>query len=408
MLTALTGWMKRWRAPKPPALCRPQLLRVEALEAREVPAALVWTGASGAEWSDSNNWTDTSSGLHRPPVSTDTLYFGAFGGTNTSSVNDLAGLTVAAIVQNNTFTGTITFEAGAQLTVTGTSTVYGGLYIEATANLTSGSIFLYGSLQAIATPAATIAAVVSPLLDMPLGSSTASFSGAGVTILDIDHVTMGSGSSWTVGTVGTPTTTHLFGSIGSSGIVTLVSGSAQIVTDTFTSSAGTVNLNGGTFLIVSGTNTTLLAGTTNVTGNVVINAANVEVNGTGTLNILSPPTGPGAVLNVSGNLNNSGGTISFNNSNGQINVGGNFSQFIGTLMIKVSYLPPAANLINVTGSASLGGHLVIGLSSPKVGVQAFTIIQTGLGVSGAFSSVTYPPGVFGTVNIIGNGVVINM
>lgn len=103
----MLGWLRSWlgggesrSAPPPP---RAAQLRLEALEAREVPATNLWLGGTGA-WNVAGNWSD---GV---PTADDVLIFG---GPSNLGVNfpTTSGLSFAGLVVQSSYTGTLGFQA---------------------------------------------------------------------------------------------------------------------------------------------------------------------------------------------------------------------------------------------------------------------------------------------------------
>lgn len=115
-------------------------------------------------------------------------------------------------------------------------------------------------------------------------------------------------------------------------------------------------------------------------------------------------TGSGTDLTVSGDLENSGGTIVFEEVSTTLIVTGDFSQFIGTLEFRFSFEQASASRMEVGGSTSLSGTLrVIADDEPDPEFQGFvpTLISTAGSASGDFTTVVGPPPPSGTSVLYG-------
>ena len=166
----------------------------------------------------------------------------------------------------------------------------------------------------------------------------------------------------------------------------------------YTLAAGTYNLGGTTTVASSATVTASGAtinaagGTINVSGTFSVLGGSVTV---GTLNVLAGGalTGTGT---ITGNVNNSAGTVLPGASPGILTINGNYVQGpSGVLGIDIGGTTAGTQYdqLIVSGNASLGGTLsasLIGGFVPPPG-STYTFIQAG-GVSGTFSTINQPAG----------------
>ncbi len=181
--------------------------------------------------------------------------------------------------------------------------------------------------------------------------------------------------------------------------------------------AGTVDIGSGGTLWVSerhGTNAAFNATTINGTGtlqvvggagpvadftNVNASAATLLVGGGGTANILSGTSTFGALSmgggtltgtgTISGNVDNSAGTVAPGASPGILTINGNYAQGpLGTLAVEIGGTTAGSQYdqLVVTGSTTLGGTLTTTLSFVPAASDTFTIIQSSGPVSGAFAT----------------------
>lgn len=373
-------------------------LRLESLEERDVPASLVWTAADSNLWSDPDNWevfaNGQLTGVHRTPVSTDTLYFGSLGGANVSSVADL-DTTVASIIQNNTYTGALDIDAAITVTISGSFTAYGAIDLTANgAELVAGDIYLIGGsiqVEAQAVPNTDVP-LTADMLDMVTGATLTVSGATGATTLAIGHLVMGAGTTFAV--TGTTIAVTLDGEIGTSGTVSVAEESDLTVTGDYAQAAGELHLNDNCTLTIGGTSPTNLSGHTFIEGDVEIIADTVQIDGSGVLEYTS--LGFGDELAFSGDLEVRSGTFEFTEISGVVRVAGDFSVFIGTINMNVAVDGMGTAISNqfiVTGSTTLGAGggggptlNLIQLTSITPAV-VFALINSGTG-SGDFDTVS--------------------
>lgn len=143
-------------------------------------------------------------------------------------------------------------------------------------------------------------------------------------------------------------------------------------------------------VIQNGTGNTVLTATHGYTGNTIVNAGTLSVNG-------DIRASSGVIVNTGGTLGGTGfvpdtqirtgGTLAPGNSIGTLNVAGNLQFSTGsTYAIEVS--PAAADRVNVSGTATLGGAAVTAAFAPGAYVaKQYTILNAG-SITGRFGSLT--------------------
>lgn len=169
------------------------------------------------------------------------------------------------------------------------------------------------------------------------------------------------------------------------------------------SGAGTINQIAGNTIL--GNNFSAFTGVTNVTGgrlavNGSLAGSTVTVSG-GTLG------GTGTV----GSTTVNGGTLAPGNSIGTLAVQGNLA-FTSAGHYSVEVSPTAADLTNVTGTATLGGATVNASFGPGSYVaKQYTIVNAAGGVSGIFASIVntnLPSGFMSSLSYDANDVYLNL
>jgi hypothetical protein len=400
-----------FRAVSRDACSRPLGLRVESLESREVPTILVWSGASSPYWSDPGNWNPVGlPTINQAPSTGDTLVFMSGG----LSIDDYpSGFTIGGVVETDCYTGTI--EIPNNLNVPGGWTNYGTAIVMSGATLTTSNFYQPPGSGSLVIQGGALGSGLGLGGGMPGGGMPG---GGGIDfatgVLDMWGGTFITGTLEPVNaiiTTGGPfggawsvlNQTNVTGSItvGVSGSLT-VGNSAMMQQTPLTisgglGSAGLVSLSNGTTLTV-GASISIVGGTFAITGGVVINTPSVTLNASGTLEYLA--SAPASVATISGNVYNTGGTIQFDAFAENLQINGDFSQSIGTLIMQYSYNFTTADELNVDGDVTLGGTLtVIAVDTPPptAGPSSFTLISSASSISGNFLSATFPPPPPGTV-----------
>jgi YVTN family beta-propeller protein/autotransporter-associated beta strand protein len=136
-----------------------------------------------------------------------------------------------------------------------------------------------------------------------------------------------------------------------------------------------------------GTGTLILSGNNSYTGATTVNGGTLLVNG---FNGNSATiVNAGATLGgngTTGPLTVNGGTVAPGNSIGTLTVNGNATFGSGVYQVEVS--PAAADRINVTGTAALGGTVQAVFLPGSFRAQTYTILNATGGVTGTFSDLT--------------------
>jgi autotransporter-associated beta strand protein len=99
------------------------------------------------------------------------------------------------------------------------------------------------------------------------------------------------------------------------------------------------------------------------------------------------------VMNVTGNLTNTGGTYSPGASPALSTIGGDLHENAGTLLVEIAGTAAGSGFdqLHVSGTASLGGLLTVQFQSftPSLG-QTFQFLNADGGITGAFSNLSLP------------------
>lgn len=158
-------------------------------------------------------------------------------------------------------------------------------------------------------------------------------------------------------------------------------------------SNGNITLNGGISgadqFNKSGTGILTITGPNALTGPTVVSGGRLVVNGSLAGSAVTVQNGASlGGTGTTGSLNAlSGSIIAPGNSIGTLSVNGNLSLAAGsTLSIEVS--PTSADMIAVTGTASIAGNLVIIPEAGNFSARSYTLI-TASAVSGTFATTTY-------------------
>jgi hypothetical protein len=335
------------------SIARRRVLRLEALEQREVPASNIWIGASGGNWSSPTNWS-----LGHIPQGGDTLVFSpGLGGANTNSRADIS-VNVAGITTNVDYTATITVIANRTVSVGGATFNGGTLQLSGNSALNAtGDITNYASITTTGSLGNTISA--GTLYVYAPGSVSPN---AGVTFQPALTVNagffQGAGSTLNVG----------------------LNSQTRVDFNYAVTLNGTTNLAPGSRLISNSTSSITVTGVLNFNGSNITTVGGLNL-ANGILNSNVPGD------SVTGNFTNSGGTLQFNGPQHVFTVNGNFTQFIGTTNMRLN------DGLSVNGIATLQGYLNIsnpGSGPPPLGFTR-TLISASNGMSVNFTQITFPP-----------------
>ncbi len=289
----------------------------------------------------------------------------------------------------NTFSGGMTVEGGTLRLLNNAAAGTGAI-------TTTGSVVSYGNGVTLANPivinsnttqlevlgadTATQAGDISetggarPL--EKIGTGTLTLTGAntytGSTTISGGALRIGNGG--TTGSVGA-------GNVVNNGILTFERSNALTFSNVI-SGAGSLNQNGTGSLILNGTNT--------YTGATAVNGGSLFVNGSAAASSgLTVNTGGvvGGTGQLPGTTVNAGGALAPGNSVGTITVNGNLTLNAGSATT-IEVQGPAADRINVTGTATLAGTLqVVPLGGAYAFNTPYTILNAAGGRAGTFATV---------------------
>jgi hypothetical protein len=341
------------------------------LEGREVPSTVNWVGGSG-NWNDASHWLDAMTGTNHVPTATDDAVIIVSGitvthGTGTDTVNSLSASNGTFLLSGGTLTATTTLSgydtfnlAGGTLanttvasatTITGSSsggtldgvTLGGNLDLAAVFNahatvlngLTlNGSTITLGNAnggsfgQLFFTGSQTLGGTGTVLLGVSESNSLV-WSGSGSTTLTIGPnilvhgrngtIDFGSQSFINQGTISADT---YLGTItlnstnwSNTGTIQSSNGGSLTLTGTW-SNTGTITANAGTLNLGNSSNAWSNAGI------ITDNGATVNLGGTFTVATLGTFNHSFGTVNLTGSLDNSGGTLAFTATTGSWNLAG--------------------------------------------------------------------------------------
>jgi autotransporter-associated beta strand protein len=157
---------------------------------------------------------------------------------------------------------------------------------------------------------------------------------------------------------------------------------------------------GGSLTLTSSTNNgpLILTGSNSYTGGTTISAGTLEAANANAL-------GTGVV-------NQGGGTLETDDVNHVITMGNGFVQTAGTLLLNLNGAPNAAtnDVVNVTGSATLGGNLTIHYTAGSIAPlqsEQYTVITTTTGITSVNAAGYEPPTLqAGALQILISGAVV--
>ncbi len=141
-------------------------------------------------------------------------------------------------------------------------------------------------------------------------------------------------------------------------------------------------------VVKTGAGNTILSGFNAYTGATIVNAGKLSVNGSIASSSMTTVNAGAALggIGTVGNTTINGGTLAPGNSMGTLTVQGNLVMTAAsTYLVEVS--PVAADRVNVTGTASLGGATVKASFAPGSYItKQYTILNAAGGVNGSFGS----------------------
>ena len=343
-------------------------------------------------------------GLDSNFTTTDTATFGnSIGATSATVTLDGDNPSLNAITFDNTLGGSYTLAQG----TSGMFKLNAGTGGTARINNTAGNDTISAPIELDSAAAIAVANGDTLILSGPLsesgGPQSLAVNGPGTTVFSGANTYSGGTtlSSGTLditgsGTLGASTgsltvqggildlggTSQTVGAVDITGASTLQNGTLNGASFTDSATSGTVditaNLAGAGGLDKSGAGVLALNGTNSYHGDTAISGGTVLV---GNLSAFG-----------TGNVSMSNGTLETGNGVHQINVAGNYTQSGGTLVLNVTgHMPgvdPGYEFLNVTGTANLGGALMVDVSAPYIPANGdrFTFVQAGA-ITGGFTSV---------------------
>ncbi len=272
--------------------------------------------------------------------------------------------------------------AGATLDLNGGFATVGSLSGTGTVTTSSGPARLVTGLDnTTATFAGTIKDGAAGAVEVWIGgfgsTGTAIFTGAntytgGTVICDCATLQLGNGG----------TTGSIVGDVDNWGTLIFNRSNAYTFAGIISDSLGTGKV------IQAGPGNTILTGLNTYTGETIVNAGTLSVNGSIAASSLTT-VNPGATLGGTGTVGNTlinGGTLAPGNSIGTLTVAGNLVlTTAATYLVEIS--GAASDRTIVTGNATLAGALVIRPDARLSATTTYTFL-TAAGISGAFDTAT--------------------
>jgi len=304
-------------------------------------------------------------------------------GANALTVTQGADLTYAGVISGDG--GSLVKSGASTLTLSGDNTYTGGTTVTA-GTLAGTTTSLQGNI--INNASVTFNQAGN-------GTYASNMSGTGtLTKLGAGNVTLGGTNTYTGGT--TVTAGTLTGT--TSSLQGVITNNSAVVFDQAGNGTYAGIMGGIGALTKTGAGTLTLSGTNTFNGLTTLNAGGLILNGQvgGALTVNAGTlSGTGT---VGGTLTLNGGTFSPGNSIGTTTIGGNYVQNAGsTLEVEVEKTSSGAlrnDLLNVAGTATLAAGSTISVTDISSGSRiirtgdAFTIIQTGAGVTDNGAAVT--------------------
>jgi T5SS/PEP-CTERM-associated repeat protein len=242
------------------------------------------------------------------------------------------------------------------------------------------------------------------------GVGTFTMSSGNASILGSAYIGQFGDSTGTVAVTGGTMTMSGFqiqvGRSGSSGQLTVNGGSVvasntQILVghDSISTRPGVLTISGGTFTVSSGNSLHIGAGggygTVDLTGGTFVHNGSSTKGANGLFNFTGGTLkGTGS---LSYDLNNTGGTLAPGASAGTFTINGNYTQSSGTLLVELEGTTQSTqyDLLDINGTASLGGTLQVQLSSftPAFG-DLFEVVEADSAISSLFANAPVDGGTY--------------
>jgi autotransporter-associated beta strand protein len=385
----------------------------------------VYTGAGSSSYgtvsANPANWAANGGvpGLDPNFVSTDSATFGnSIGATSATVTLDGDNPSLKAITFANTMGGSYTLAQGTGGSFSLNNGVNTATITDSSGNNTISAPIILDSNSSASVAAGDTLTLSGNISDV--GGKSLTLIGPGTTILSGTNSYTG-GTTLNSGTLDANSVTslgtgplavgggvldldglnHTTGAVTITGASTIQNGTLTGTSYNDSAAAGTTTVsavlagNGG--LTKSGGSTLALNGANTFSGNTTISGGTVAAGN--------------ATAFGTGNVTLSAGTLETGNGTHQINVAGNYTQTGGTLVLNLTGLTPNASPgyedLHVTGTANLGGGLVVNVSAPYVPVAGdmFTFVQAG-NITGGFSSVSTNLRSL-SITVQGAGVILN-
>jgi autotransporter-associated beta strand protein len=312
-----------------------------------------------------------------------TVSGGILAGTTTSLQGNILNNALVVFAQsgsgtyagNMSGTGSLTLLDGT-VTLTGTNTYSGGTTVsggilQGTTMSLQGNILNNSSVVFNQLTNGTYAGNMS-------GTGMLTKSGGGTLILEGNNSY--SGGTIVSGGVLQGTTSSIQGAIlNNASVVFNQAGSGTYAGNM--SGTGSMTLQGGGLLAMTGNNT--------YTGPTTVNASTLVVNGSVVGNVILNNGGTLGGTGSIGTLTSNGGIVAPGNSIGTLTVNGNFAQNGGTYVVEAN-AAGQSDRVNVTGTATINGAgvQVVAASGSYGNSTTYTILNATGGVSGTYTGVT--------------------
>ena len=162
-------------------------------------------------------------------------------------------------------------------------------------------------------------------------------------------------------------------------------------------------------VIQAGPGTTILSGASTYTGPTTVETGTLSVTGSITSDVI---VNSGAVLSGNGTVGNTtinaGGLLAPAHPGGALTVQGNLV-FATASAYLVEIAGNAADRVNIGGSATLAGNLLVALTGSTVTKQPYTVLNAAGGITGTFAGVNnLPAAMTGHLGYDGNNVFLNL
>ena len=162
-------------------------------------------------------------------------------------------------------------------------------------------------------------------------------------------------------------------------------------------------------VLQTGMGATILSGVNTYTGPTTVDAGTLSITGSITSSVT---VNSGGVLSGSGTVGsitiNAGGLLAPANPGGALTVQGNLVfATAGAYLVEIN--PNSADRVNVTGTATLGGNVLVALTGATITRQPYLILNTAGGITGSFAGVNnLPASLQATLSYTANDVFLSL